>query len=744
MQKSRKNVSLRESLPASYNFLLFSLVTRYGNGVYFARDAAYSTRTTYSPADGRGNRILYLTRVLVGEYTTGRQGMVTPPPKASGVSTDIYDTVVNNTSNPSIFVVFYDNQCYPDYMITFKGTMTEGERMKIKQAAQLSSKKDELESTTGTLYTDDRQPLYNEGEWTDRSEREMEEGSQSRPRYSDRIPQRELKYPPRHFSSELTTDSTKRAGDFHNTQYSPHNSWRSAEEQHPYCDNSASYRSFLDSPMANSGATTDVVDHRDSQLGELCDEEEVESMDTHNIAVSKEAGSPLSSRKGELYVKLPEKTPAFMASGTVEGIYHNVPVAPILSPGIPPPTYSEAYHSNGLSEDDYVMIEGPHYMEGGQVETKHMRTAGLSERSEIKGMRFPENYYYLSSQSKEIPESDISSINTSMTHRLTLGTDPGSVTRVPNSSTRSQAVYRNSSTPMTKRGSEGKLSETEKLLTDLQATPERRHYSTRSRVISGEVQTPIASSSRKPCDVCSLEVPEFICKDCYKMLCEKCQTIFNTDECEKTQAQHDFLNFGWDKKSGEKSSERGVLGSSAESTENWDCARCTFVNPAEQSVCSMCATTRGVSKIELPGHCDFYSLAVPDFASNGNEKGQNISNTDLCEKAKSEHDYFSLRDEKKGRKKTSHRERKKSKKRGTLGSSAKSTENWNCARCTFVNPAEHSVCSMCAKTRGVSIKLVPEPASRVCRACTFHNKDGSHVCEMCGKTLRLDTAESTV
>ena len=59
-------------------------------------------------------------------------------------------------------------------------------------------------------------------------------------------------------------------------------------------------------------------------------------------------------------------------------------------------------------------------------------------------------------------------------------------------------------------------------------------------------------------------------------------------------------------------------------------------------------------------------------------------------------------------------------------------------------PAEHSVCSMCAKTRGVSIKLVPESASRVCRACTFHNKDGSHVCEMCGKTLRLDTAESTV
>ena len=121
------------------------------------------------------------------------------------------------------------------------------------------------------------------------------------------------------------------------------------------------------------------------------------------------------------------------------------------------------------------------------------------------------------------------------------------------------------------------------------------------------------------------------------MLCEKCQIIFNTDQCEKTQGQHDFFNLRWDKKSGEKSCERGALGSSAESTENWNCARCTFVNPAENNVCTMCATTRGVSKLELP-----------------------------------------------------------------------------------------------------------EPGSRVCRGCTFHNKEGSHVCAVCGKTLRLDTAETTV
>ena len=91
----------------------------YGNGVYFARDASYSTQNKYSPPDATGHRCMYLARVLAGEYTEGRQGMITPPPKGSD-ATDVYDTVVDNRTDPTIFVVFYDNQCYPDYLITFK------------------------------------------------------------------------------------------------------------------------------------------------------------------------------------------------------------------------------------------------------------------------------------------------------------------------------------------------------------------------------------------------------------------------------------------------------------------------------------------------------------------------------------------------------------------------------------------------------------------------------------------------
>ena len=93
--------------------------TMYGNGVYFARDASYSTQSKYSPPDGNGNRYMYLARVIVGEYAAGRQGMITPPAKGSD-ATDAYDSVVDSPGNPKIFVVFYDSQCYPDYLVTFK------------------------------------------------------------------------------------------------------------------------------------------------------------------------------------------------------------------------------------------------------------------------------------------------------------------------------------------------------------------------------------------------------------------------------------------------------------------------------------------------------------------------------------------------------------------------------------------------------------------------------------------------
>ena len=90
--------------------------TRFGKGSYFARDAKYSSHPKYSPDDANGKKHVYLARVLTGEYTQGDEEMKEPPNKDKHRK---YDSVVNKTSNPSIYVVFYDTQAYPGYLIEF-------------------------------------------------------------------------------------------------------------------------------------------------------------------------------------------------------------------------------------------------------------------------------------------------------------------------------------------------------------------------------------------------------------------------------------------------------------------------------------------------------------------------------------------------------------------------------------------------------------------------------------------------
>uniref|UniRef100_A0A3P9DSE4 Poly [ADP-ribose] polymerase n=1 Tax=Maylandia zebra TaxID=106582 RepID=A0A3P9DSE4_9CICH len=89
----------------------------YGNGSYFAADPCYSARN-YATPDTSGHKHMYQARVLVGDYTQGQPGMITPPPK-SGSDSDLYDSVTNNTAKPTMFVVFNDIQAYPEYLITF-------------------------------------------------------------------------------------------------------------------------------------------------------------------------------------------------------------------------------------------------------------------------------------------------------------------------------------------------------------------------------------------------------------------------------------------------------------------------------------------------------------------------------------------------------------------------------------------------------------------------------------------------
>lgn len=87
-----------------------------GNGVYFAVSAVYSANG-YAKPDTRGHKRMYLARVLVGDFTTGKAGLLTPPAKNS-TSPDQYDSVSDNAQ--SMFVIFHDNYAYPEYLITFQ------------------------------------------------------------------------------------------------------------------------------------------------------------------------------------------------------------------------------------------------------------------------------------------------------------------------------------------------------------------------------------------------------------------------------------------------------------------------------------------------------------------------------------------------------------------------------------------------------------------------------------------------
>ncbi|NXD19140.1 PAR12 polymerase, partial [Spelaeornis formosus] len=87
--------------------------TVYGKGSYFARDASYSDN--YCGADSH-TKTMFLARVLVGEFTLGSSDYVRPPMKDSQ---NFYDSCVNNSSNPSIFVIFEKQQIYPEYLIEY-------------------------------------------------------------------------------------------------------------------------------------------------------------------------------------------------------------------------------------------------------------------------------------------------------------------------------------------------------------------------------------------------------------------------------------------------------------------------------------------------------------------------------------------------------------------------------------------------------------------------------------------------
>ncbi|XP_066446906.1 protein mono-ADP-ribosyltransferase PARP12-like [Eleutherodactylus coqui] len=87
--------------------------TSFGKGSYFARDAIYSHG--YCSSDSQ-HYVMFVARVLVGDFTCGSSSYMRPPSKSPSA---FYDSCVNTQSNPSVFVIFEKHQIYPEYVIRY-------------------------------------------------------------------------------------------------------------------------------------------------------------------------------------------------------------------------------------------------------------------------------------------------------------------------------------------------------------------------------------------------------------------------------------------------------------------------------------------------------------------------------------------------------------------------------------------------------------------------------------------------
>ncbi|XP_072047675.1 protein mono-ADP-ribosyltransferase PARP12-like [Amphiura filiformis] len=92
--------------------------TLYGQGSYFHKKASYSNR--YAEPDLLNSKTMFMAKVLVGSFTQGNSTLRRPPPKdPSKPHHALYDSCVDNETDPNIFVVFENNQVYPEYIIKY-------------------------------------------------------------------------------------------------------------------------------------------------------------------------------------------------------------------------------------------------------------------------------------------------------------------------------------------------------------------------------------------------------------------------------------------------------------------------------------------------------------------------------------------------------------------------------------------------------------------------------------------------
>lgn len=89
----------------------------WGKGAYFAVDAKQIDN--YATASDEGYRYMYMARVLAGCCAQGSKGLQRPPPVDLNKPKELADAVVDNVDHPRIYVIFRNQQIYPEYLVQY-------------------------------------------------------------------------------------------------------------------------------------------------------------------------------------------------------------------------------------------------------------------------------------------------------------------------------------------------------------------------------------------------------------------------------------------------------------------------------------------------------------------------------------------------------------------------------------------------------------------------------------------------
>lgn len=91
--------------------------TVYGKGTYFAVDANYSD--DFTEEDDDGHKYMFMATVLAGKFCKGHTSFTRPPHMGTSNQSPLYDSCVNDISNPSIYCIFHDSQFCIKYLIEY-------------------------------------------------------------------------------------------------------------------------------------------------------------------------------------------------------------------------------------------------------------------------------------------------------------------------------------------------------------------------------------------------------------------------------------------------------------------------------------------------------------------------------------------------------------------------------------------------------------------------------------------------